>query len=543
MEYGSATLENIAEYGMVISQIFGSEEEGYNYYNAYARSKGFGVRKEEVTRKVDTNIAFRRLYVCCKEGYRARKHFEKTERVRTPRPLSRCGCGARMEIELRMDNGEWFVKDFVDEHNHPLAKPDQTTFIRSHRGLSDVQKADVIEYGIGGLRTHQIMEVMEKDSGGYSKVGFISRDLYNFVAKYKKERIEGRDAEFVLRYMAARKDTDGEFFSKYTTDSEGHLLNIFWADTQSRIDYDAFGGVVIFDSTYRVNKYNLPFVPFIGVNHHRSTTVFGFGIVSDETEASFVWLLEAFLESTKQKHPRSVITDGDHAMAKAIAAVLPNTDHRLCSWHIEQNMIRNLRKQKLKDFRKFVYHIWDVDEFEKRWVEFMVDYDISEKDAWIMRMYELRKKWSRAYTKGRYFLGMQSNQRSESLNSRLHKNLDRRMSLVDLLEHSDHCLSRIRKNEAELDATASDTVPFTELAADPLEKSAALIYTPVMFKKVKQQIEQFSKWEVTEVTKNDDVVLYTVARKESRHATLTMRVRQRKCSNIFLLLSFKYCIS
>uniref|UniRef100_A0A8I6Y6R8 Protein FAR1-RELATED SEQUENCE n=1 Tax=Hordeum vulgare subsp. vulgare TaxID=112509 RepID=A0A8I6Y6R8_HORVV len=140
-----------------------------------------------------------------------------------------------------------------------------------------------------------------------------------------------------------------------------------------------------------------------------------------------------------------------------------------------------------------------------------------------MRMYELRKKWYRAYTKGRYFLGMQSNQSSESLNSRLHKNLDRRMSLVDLLEHSDHCLSRIRKNEAELDATASDTVPFTELAAEPLEKSDALIYTPVMFKKVKQQIEQLSKWEVAEVTKNDDVVLYTVARKESRHVTYDVR--------------------
>ncbi|KAE8782466.1 polyadenylate-binding protein 2-like [Hordeum vulgare] len=62
-----------------------------------------------------------------------------------------------------------------------------------------------------------------------------------------------------------------------------------------------------------------------------------------------------------------------------------------------------------------------------------------------------------------------------------------------------------------------------ELTTEPLEKSAALIYTRVMFKKVKQQIEQLSKWEVAEVTKNDDVVLYTVARKESRHVTYDVR--------------------
>ncbi|KAM0838344.1 hypothetical protein ACQ4PT_061034 [Festuca glaucescens] len=438
-------MEDNEEHDMVVNEIFSSEEEGYKYYNAYAKSKGFGVRKEELTKKPGTDIAFRRLYVCSKEGYRARKHFEKTKRKRTPRPLSRCGCGARMEIEISMESGEWFVKDFVVEHNHPLAIGDQTTFIRSHCGLNDAQKADAIEYGIGGLRTHEIMEVMEKQHGGPEKVGFVPRDLYNFFAKYKKERIEGH--------------------------------------AQCQMDYDAFGGVVVFDSTYRVNKYNLPFVPFIGVNHHRSTTVFGFGIVSDEKTKSYVWLLEAFLESAQQNHPRSVITDGDHAMARAISKVFPNADHQLCSWHIEQNMIRHLRKTKLSDFRKFVYYYRNVDEFESRWADFLEEYEITEKDAWINRMYELRKKWSRAYTKDRYFLGMQSNQRSESLNSRIHKNLDRRMSLADLLGHTDHCLWRIRKNEAELDARASQTVSFTELDAAPLLRSCANIYTPVMFKK------------------------------------------------------------
>jgi transposase-like protein len=75
-------------------------------------------------------------------------------------------------------------------------------------------------------------------------------------------------------------------------------------------------------------------------------------------------MLEEVLKAMHQKHPMSVITDGDLAMAKAIEVVLSNTDHRLCSWHIEQNMVRHLHGKTLQDFRKFIYHPVDVEEFE-----------------------------------------------------------------------------------------------------------------------------------------------------------------------------------
>jgi hypothetical protein len=41
------------------------------------------------------------------------------------------------------------------------------------------------------------------------------------------------------------------FFFGHTKHEEGHLQNVFWADSQSRLDNAAFGGVVVFDSTYR----------------------------------------------------------------------------------------------------------------------------------------------------------------------------------------------------------------------------------------------------------------------------------------------------
>jgi hypothetical protein len=72
-----------------------------------------------------------------------------------------------------------------------------------------------------------------------------------------------------------------------------------------------------------------------------------------------------------------------------------------------------------------------------------------------------------------------------------------------LLEHSQYYKSRIRRNEEELDAKASQSVPFTKISDHPLLKSAARIYTPVMFKMVKEQIMKSDEWEIGEVTQQD----------------------------------------
>lgn len=167
--------------------------------------------------------------------------------------------------------------------------------------------------------------------------------------------------------MKARQQDDMKYFFEYERHAEGCLNRLFWADAQSRIDYDAFGEVVVFDSTYRVNRCNLSFIPFVGVNHHGSTVIFGCSVLSDETKESYEWLLRTFLKAMCQKHPASVITDGDNAMRIAIEKVMPESDHRLCIWHIEWNMIRNLCPDMLPDFRYLVYARIGAAKFERKW--------------------------------------------------------------------------------------------------------------------------------------------------------------------------------
>lgn len=186
------------------------------------------------------------------------------------------------------------MKDFVDDHNHPLAALDQTCFLRSHRVISDVQKEEIIEMEIVGVRKHHIMNIMEKQYGGYENVGFIDTDLYNYYHRYKIETIVEGDAEIVLRHLRAREERDPDFFFRFEADEDRHLKRLFWADSQSRLDYEAFGDVVVFDSTYRTNRYKLPFIPFVGLNQHRSTVVFGCGIIAEETVKGYEWLLSTF---------------------------------------------------------------------------------------------------------------------------------------------------------------------------------------------------------------------------------------------------------
>lgn len=399
------SLEEQEEYRTMTAMRFKTEKEGFLFYNRYAKEKGFSVRKNYIRRDPITIAVTHRQYQCSREGHRKEVYMEAANRSREPKALTRCGCNALFEIKLDKKKGDWFVVKYVAKHNHPLAKSDEVAFLRSHRTISNAQKANILELKEVGLRQHQVMDVMERHHSGFDATGFVSRDLYNYFTRLRKKHILGGDAERVIKYFQWRQKHDMEFFFEYETDEAGRLKRLFWSDPQSRIDYDAFGDVVVFDSTYRVNRYNLPFILFVGVNHHGSTVIFGCAIVADEKVATYEWILKQFLDCMYQKHPGGLITDGDNAMRRAIAAVMPDSEHRLCTWHIEQNMARHLRPDMLSDFRALVHAPYNHEEFDRKWVEFKVKHKGCEDNQWFVRMYNLRKKGLLCTLKVCFFLG------------------------------------------------------------------------------------------------------------------------------------------
>ena len=58
------------------------------------------------------------------------------------------------------------------------------------------------------------------------------------------------------------------FFYKFNVNEESRLANLFWADSNARMDYAFFRDVLAFNITYRTNAYKKPLVVLVGVNHH-----------------------------------------------------------------------------------------------------------------------------------------------------------------------------------------------------------------------------------------------------------------------------------
>jgi zinc finger SWIM domain-containing protein 3 len=159
------------------------------------------------------------------------------------------------------------------------------------------------------------------------------------------------------------------------------------------MDYKCFGDVVSFDTTFQTNKFEMPFAPLLGTNHHKQAMIFGATLLFDETISSFVWLFETFLTAMGGKHPSIIFTDQDAAMAGAIAYVFPNTSHRLCLWHIYLNASKHLshvihvHTQKFQsDFKSCVYEDRSEECFKTKRNEVLSKYNL-HKNSWMQNLY------------------------------------------------------------------------------------------------------------------------------------------------------------
>ncbi|KAJ3685568.1 hypothetical protein LUZ61_014732 [Rhynchospora tenuis] len=242
----------------------------------------------------------------------------------------------------------------------------------------------------------------------------------------------------------------------------------------------------------KVRRFDLPVAPFVGVNHHGKTTVFGCSMMTCEDVDSYMWIISTFLQCMRGKAPATIITDQSKAMTLAIENCLPNTVHRFCLWHI-MNKVSNKVSNKLphdetviKEIKSAVYDSLTIDQFESSWQNIITKSSLQEH-PWLSEIYEKRSTWIPAYFKNHFWAGMSTTQRSESMNSFLDKFVNSKTTLSQFVKQFEEALAKQRRTEIELDFQCVDEFPktFTEEAVDDQFAGA---YTHKMFYKFQKEL-------------------------------------------------------
>ncbi|XP_027077880.1 protein FAR1-RELATED SEQUENCE 5-like isoform X1 [Coffea arabica] len=515
---------------------FESEEAAKAFYNSYARRIGFSTRVSMSRKSRRDGAIIQRSFVCAKEGFRIEKEKSGCNggRAKRPRAETRVGCKAMLVVKIQ-DSGSWVVSSFVKGHNHELVPPDKVHCLRSHRHVSGAAKSLIDTLQGAGIGPSGIMSALIKEYGGISNVGFTERDCRNYM-RSSKQRTLGGDTQVLLDYFKLKHLENPAFFYAVQGDEDQCMSNIFWADPKALCNYTYFGDTVTFDSTYRSNRYRLPFAPFTGVNHHGQPVLFGCALLINESEASFVWLFKTWLAAMSGKLPISITTHHDRVIRSAVTQVFPEVRHRFCKWHIFKECQEKLSPMLSEhptfeaELHKCVNFTDSIEEFESCWCNLIDGYALRENE-WLQNVYADRKQWVPVYLRDTFFAELSITQRSDSMNSYFDGYVNASTTVQLFIKQYEKALESRHEKEVKADYDTMNAAPILKTPS-PMEKQAADIYTRKLFIKFQEELVETLTFLATKIEDQEEATTYQVAKFGESHKVHFVRysVRETKAT-------------
>jgi len=217
-------------------------------------------------------------------------------------------------------------------HNHDLA-PKLSGHLFAGR-LKAEEKQRVIDMTKSLAKPRNILTNLK----GKNKESLtLIKQVYNARTRWRKGQ---REDKTELQYLITKLEKHQYVYFTRANSEETTLEDLFFAHPDSIDMLNTFPTVLVMDSTYKTNTYRMPLFEIVGVTSTKMTYLVAFAFLSFERENNFIWTLEMLvgLLTSKRNMPKVIITDKDPALMKAVAKVLPKTDHVLCYFHIEKNV-------------------------------------------------------------------------------------------------------------------------------------------------------------------------------------------------------------
>lgn len=341
-----------------------------------------------------------------------------------------------------------------------------------------------------------------------------------------RQRTLGPGVQYLLDYLKRMQAENPGFF--YETEGENELCgNVFWADAASRANYSYFGDTVRVDTSYRTNRSKIPFVTFTGINHHAEPVLFGCALLLNESDSSFIWLLQTWLRAMSGQIPVSVTSDPDRLIQMAVAQVLPEARNRFCRWSIfrqtQEKLANVCQVNPTFDFelKKCVNEADTVEEFESCWAN-LLGRNYLMNNEWLQSLYNIRDQWVPVYLRDVFFGELSAVECSDASSLFFDGFLSNSPTIQLLIKQCEKVPSSWHEKELKDDFDTSNTTPVLKTPS-PMEKQAANLYTRRIFVKFQGELFETLANPATIVDESGPLTTYRVAKFGEEHNAHTVR--------------------
>ena len=260
------------------------------------------------------------------------------------------------------------------------------------------------------------------------------------------------DCSNMISFLKERQEHDKLLHWNYESNSEGELDRAFFTMIGGHDAWLANGGkVAILDTKHGTNRYAFYLALFTTVKSDGKTCVLAGGLLQKQDEASFCWLFSEF-EKAFGGRPVTFFTDGDRAMAPAIAQIWPDTIHLLSTFHLFKNFTQHMKSgMKGEDYKQALNMWWKVakgtdlsqrDTFENRWTDLCnfieskhdMKKSYEDKKRWLDGMGSKKEMWAACYTWQHTTFGVHCTARAKAINRSVAAFCSKHSNVVELLK-------------------------------------------------------------------------------------------------------------
>ncbi|KAK9698498.1 hypothetical protein RND81_08G108900 [Saponaria officinalis] len=317
---------------------FSTRGKAYDWAQKIASGNGFALVIANSGRKNRSQPELFASYFWCSR-YGSSKVVYDPDKPKRKSKTMKCRCLFRIRAVENyhvQDNKRlvlWSIitADGFGCHNHQPTKYKDGH--RHYAGLNEEEKAYVRQQYRATVFPRDIKSGLHQKTPDKPQPS--SSQIYSETSKIRKEMRRERNTAQQMLALAV----EANYVHWHETNPDTHeLTHVIMSHPETVKLFRAYPHVVLIDSTYKMNTYNMALVEVVGVTPVGSSFLIACVLIPYESEEGYTWLLRKMMDLLECTGAASscFVTDRELGLVCALRTLFSETPHLLCRWHVNR---------------------------------------------------------------------------------------------------------------------------------------------------------------------------------------------------------------